>query len=74
MPNKPPINTKQPGDFGYVGFTHKGERTEVYAPSLYEAIQRIRAHCKPPKSKAHLVHATLCEGKDGEQVTHLPLM
>ena len=54
---------------GYVTF-FEGKRHEVYAESLYQAVQKAREHFNPPKSKRHLVHAVLAE-KDGEQVTHI---
>lgn len=74
--NKEHLKNKLEGKHGFIGFTHKGERVEVYANSQYDAIKQIREKHKVPKSKEHLVHAHLAEknvdpqtGK-GEQVYH----
>lgn len=75
--NKEHLANKLKGRHGYIGFTHKGERVEVYADSQYDAIKQIRESHKVPKSKEHLVHAHLAEKNvdpatgRGEQVTHI---
>lgn len=52
MPNEAkPINEKKQGDSGYVCFSHKSERFELYAANLGQAAELARAHCKPPKEQ-----------------------
>ncbi len=69
--NEPkPINQKQEGDCGYICFSHKGERFELYAKSLSDASDRAKEHCKPPKSKRHLVSVHLAELADGKPYVH----
>ncbi len=71
MPNEAkPINEKKQGDSGYVCFSHKSERFELYAANLGQAAELARAHCKPPKSKRHLVSVHLAEDKEGKVVIH----
>jgi len=65
------INTKQEGDCGYVCFSHTGQRFELYAKNMSNAIDLARAHCKPPKGKRHLVSAHLAELADGSEVVHV---
>ena len=44
------INTKSPGDCGYVGIYNR-QQIEFYAPSLYAAKQQAVKYFRPPKSK-----------------------
>lgn len=44
----------------------------VESDTQYHALLKAREEMKVPKSKEHMVTATLAE-KDGEPVTHLPL-
>lgn len=57
---------------GYVCF-YNSKRIEVHADSLYAAKMKAVGEFKAPKSKQHMVSAVLAE-RNGEQVTHLPLM
>lgn len=57
---------------GYIAF-YNGKTVEVYAETSYDAQKKAIQHFKPPKSARHRVHVHLAE-KNGEQVTHLPLM
>ncbi len=61
------INTKQPGDCGYMAF-YSRQQIELYAPSLYEAKQQAVKHFRPAKSKEHMVHVYLAETSDGTPV------
>lgn len=61
---------EEEGKYGYVAFSHKGDRHELYANSSYEAYKKAVNHFKPPKSKQHLVHVHLAQ-KDGKDVTHI---
>lgn len=56
--------------YGYVAF-YKGKRIEVYAESSYKA--QLAAAEKFKAKKAWEVAVVLAE-KEGEPVTHLPLM
>ncbi len=46
---------------GYICFDQKGNRHEIYADTQWAAVEKLRAHAKPPKSKQHLCRATLAE-------------
>lgn len=70
MPESGPINQKQEGDCGYICFSHNHVRFELYAKSLNQAAELARQHCKPPKSKRHLVSVHLAERADGSEVVH----
>lgn len=61
------INTKQPGDCGYVCL-YKGKRAEVYAPTTLKARDTAAAHFKA--KKAYEVTAMLAENQAGETVVH----
>jgi hypothetical protein len=65
------INTKSPGDCGYVGIYNR-QQIEFYAPSLYAAKQQAVKYFRPPKSKEHMVSVYLAERQDGTEVTHTP--
>jgi hypothetical protein len=64
-----PINTKQPGDCGYV-FFFRGKEIALYAPSLAAAKDKAVTHFKAPKSQRHMVHGGIAEDKDGKEIVH----
>jgi hypothetical protein len=53
---------------GYIAL-YNGRRTELYAPTMWDAVLQAREFFKAPKSKAHLVSVHLAE-KDGVPVVH----
>ncbi len=55
-------------NYGYVCF-YNGKRFECHADSLYGAKKLAIQHFKPPKSKEHMVTATLAE-KNSQPVFH----
>jgi hypothetical protein len=61
------INTKQPGDCGYIGMFN-GKQIEFYAPSLYKAKEKAVTYFRPARSKEHMVHVYLVERADGSTV------
>ena len=63
------INTKQPGDSGYVYF-YNDKQIGVYAPSWAAAKDKAVAYFNPPKSKTHMVHGMIAERADGSPVVH----
>ena len=54
---------------GYICF-YNGKRWETHATSQYAAKLAAVAYFKPPKSKAHMVHAHLAE-VDGMPYVHV---
>lgn len=65
------INTKSPGDCGYVAY-YGQQQAEFYAPSLYAAKQLAVKYFRPPKSKEHMVSVLLAERADGSSINHIP--
>jgi hypothetical protein len=63
------INTKNPGDCGYV-FFYNGKRIELYAPTLLAAKEKAVEYFKPPKSKKHMVHGMIAEDQEGKTIVH----
>jgi hypothetical protein len=63
------INTKTPGDCGYV-FFFNGKRIEIYAQTLAAAKDLAVAYFKPAKSKRHMVHGMIAEDQDGKTIVH----
>jgi hypothetical protein len=56
--------------YGYIAF-YKGKKIEVYAASSYEA--QLKAAKEFKAKKSYDVNVILAE-KDGQQVTHKPLI
>ena len=63
------LNTKQPGDCGYIGFFN-GQQFEVYAPTLLKAREQIVTLAGIPLSKLRQLNVVLAERADGTPVVH----
>lgn len=61
------LNTKQPGDCGYIGF-FGGDKFEVYAPTLLKAREQIVTIAGIPLSKLRHLTVVLAERADGSSV------
>ena len=67
--NKPiKLNEKTEGDFGYIGFDHKGQQYEIYAPNADKAMTLLREKAKPSKAKKYLCSVHCCERPDGSVI------
>jgi len=72
MCETPKINQPDQTKCGYVAFSGRGQRAEVWADSAYRACELAVAYFRTPKSKRHLVSVVLAERPGGEQVVHTP--
>lgn len=65
------LNTKQPGDCGYIGFFN-GQQFEVYAPTPLKAREQIVSLAGIPLSKLRRLTVALAERADASEVIHSP--
>jgi len=67
----PSINTKLPGDSGYIAFAPQGQ-VEVYASSTMRARDLVCRHFKIRAHHAYKVRVILAEKSDGTPYVHTP--
>jgi hypothetical protein len=63
------INQKNAGDSGFIGFV-KGQRYEVYGPSLLAARTTLARHCKVKPKDEYKINIMVAERPDGSEVVH----
>jgi len=65
--NIKPINTKAPGDCGYVA-GYQGKTIALYAAGLFAAKEKAVEHLKVTRKNAGLLWVNLAERADGSTV------
>lgn len=63
------LNTKQPGDCGYIGY-YAMQEYHVYAPTMLKAREQIVTLAGIPLSKLRLLIVVLAERADSSDVIH----